>query len=43
MTPSLFSVDPVCDEIPDETLLAVTQAMTNDKELQLLLSMVQNG
>jgi len=38
-----FSVDPVCDEIPDETLLAVTQATINDEESQLLLSMIQNS
>ena len=38
-----FSADPVCEEIHDETLLAVAQATISDEESQLLLSVIKNG
>ena len=38
-----FSVDPVCEEIHDETLLAVAQATISDEESQLLVSVIKNG
>ena len=38
-----FSADPVCEEINDETLLAVAQVTISDKESQLLLFTIKNG
>ena len=38
-----FSADPICEDIPDDTLVAVAQAMVNDEECQLLMSAIKNG
>ena len=38
-----FSADPVCEEIHDDTLLAVAQTTISVEESQLLLSVIKNG
>ena len=38
-----FSLDPICADIPDETLSDVANAVINDEESQLLMSVIKKG